>query len=167
MNTTAKNQNPVSAFAKAEAAKANGWALLALAVNGHAVPDAENILLDFETAFRKAHKSEALPAAYRSAKSVALKALRLGVALLDDVTNDARGKTAVEKDCKAAQAEADAAELEAIEGDEAQAGELVVATAEEFRARFAALILAAKESGFDPAAIFHDAFARTLPTDAL
>ena len=138
--------------------------------------DAENILLDFETAFRKGNKSEALPAAYRSAKSVALKALRLGVALVDDVTNDARGKTAVEKDCKAAQA-ADASaflsgldalldELEA-EADEVAAGEMVVATAEEYRARFAALILAAKESGFDPAAIFADAYARTLPADAL
>jgi len=31
----------------------------------------------------------------------------------------------------------------------------------------AALILAAKESGFDPAAIFADAYARTLPADAL
>jgi hypothetical protein len=167
MNTTNKNQNPVSAFAKAEAAKANGWALLALAVNGHTVPDAENILLDFETAFRKGNKSEALPAAYRSAKSVALKALRLGVALVGDVTDDARGKTAVEKDCKAAQAAADDALLAELEADEVTAGEMVVATAEEYRARFAALILAAKESGFDPAAIFADAYARTLPTDAL
>jgi hypothetical protein len=86
---------------------------------------------------------------------------------LVDGDGNAIGKTAIEKACKEAQARLDASELAVMEGDEVQAGELVQATAAEYLLRFSALILAAKESGFDPAAIFADAYARTMPEGAL
>lgn len=47
-------------------------------------------------------KIDALPSAWRSAKSVALKAVLKGVALVDSHTGAVKGKTAVEKQCKPA-----------------------------------------------------------------
>lgn len=47
----------------------------------------------------RAQGATRMPGAYRSAKSVLTKALRMGVALLD-ASGKPRGKTAVEKDCK-------------------------------------------------------------------
>ena len=169
MNTATANTavySAIRAYAESEKAKGNGWASLSVAVASLSAAEAEGVCAETEGQFKRNNPKAGVPAAFRSAKSVALKALRLGVALVGP-DGEAIGKTAIEKACKAAQAEADAAELAAIEGDEAQAGELVIATAEEFRARFAALILAANESGFDPTAIFADAYARTLPQDAL
>lgn len=169
MNASTANTaiySAIRAYAESEKAKGNGWATLAVAVAFLSAAEAEGVCAETEGQFKRNNPKAGVPTAFRTAKSVALKALRLGVALVDAEGN-AIGKTAIEKACKAAQAEADAAELAAMEADEVQAGELVVATAEEFRARFSALILAAKESGFDPAAIFADAYARTCPTDAL
>ena len=169
MNASTANTavySAIRAYAESEKAKGNGWASLAVAVASLSAAEAEGVCAETEGQFKRNNPKAGVPAAFRSAKSVALKALRLGVALVGP-DGQAIGKTAVEKACKAAQAEADAAELAAIEGDEVQAGELVQATAVEYLARFSALILAASESGFDPAAIFADAYARTLPQDAI
>jgi len=166
MNVQTSLYTAIRSFDAAAKAAGNGWALLACTLAPLNIAEAEGQCIDTEAAFRKNNKGAQLPSAYRSAKCVALKALRLGVALVDGDGN-AIGKSAVEKACKEAQAAADAAELARIEGSETEAGELVQATAAEYLARFSALILAAKESGFDPAAIFADAYARTLPQDAL
>lgn len=165
-NTTTAIYSAIRAFANAEKAKGNGWGLLAVSVALLSAAEAEGHCAEVEGQFKRNNPKDGVPAAFRSAKSVALKALRLGVALVDG-DGDAIGKTAIEKACKAAQAAADAAELARIEGSETESGELVQATAAEYLQRFSALILAAKESGFDPAAIFADAYARTLPTEAL
>jgi len=166
MNTNTAIYTAIRSFAAAEKAKGNGWAELAEAVAFLPAAEAEGHFTEAEAAFKKNNKGAAIPGAFRTAKSVALKALRLGVPLVDGDGN-AIGKTAIEKACKAAQAEADAAELAAIEGSETESGGLVIATAEELCARFSALILAANDLGFDPAAIFADAYARTLPQDTL
>lgn len=166
MNVQTSLYTAIRSFDAAAKATGNGWALLAVTLSGLPIAEAEGQCIDTEAAFKKNNKGANPPSAYRSAKSVALKALRLGVALVDGDGN-AIGKTAVEKACKAAQAKSDAAELARIEGSETESGELVQATAAEYLARFSALILAAKESGFDPAAIFADAYARALPEEAL
>ena len=166
MNTNTAIYTAIRSFATAEKAKGNGWAELAEAIAYLPAAEAEGHCAEAEAAFKKNNKGAAIPGAFRSAKSVVLKALRLGVALVDGDGN-ALGKTAVEKACKEAQAAADAAEIARIEGSETEYGELVQATAAEYLARFSALILAASESGFDPAALFADAYARTLPQDAL
>ena len=169
MNASTANTavySAIRAYAESEKAKGNGWASLAVAVASLSAAEAEGVCAETEGQFKRNNPKAGVPTAFRTAKSVALKALRLGVALVGP-DGQAIGKTAVEKACKEKQAEQDAAELAAIEGDEVQAGELVQATAAEYLARFSALILAASESGFDPAAIFADAYARTLPQDAI
>lgn len=166
MNTNTAIYTAIRSFATAEKAKGNGWAELAEAIAYLPAAEAEGHCTEAEAAFKKNNKGATIPGAFRTAKSVALKAIRLDVPLVDG-DGKARGKTAVEKDCKEAQAAADTAEIARIEGSETEHGELVQATAAEYLARFSALILAAKESGFDPAAIFADAYARTLPQDAI
>lgn len=168
MNTNTKTAiyTAIRSFAAAEKAKGNGWAELAGAVALLSAAEAEGYCDEASEDFKRNNKTGQTPGAFRTAKSVALKALRLGVSLLD-ADGKVIGKTAIEKACKEAQEKADAAELARIEGSETESGELVQATAAEYFARFSALILAAKESGFDPAAIFADAYARTLPQDAL
>lgn len=160
MSTT--NQNPAVVFAKAEGLKANGWAILAAMLAPLSFEDAPNFLVTVESEAKAKLKTEKLPTAYNTSKCVALKALRLGVALLDPVTGQPKGKSAVEKECKEAQARLDAAELAAMEGDEVQAGELTLATAAEFKARVMALLLAARDSGFNPEELALDALA-SLP----
>ena len=57
-------------------------------------------LKDVENEMKKTYSVTAMPAAWRSSKSVLCKALQLGVPIVDD-TGKALGKTDVEKRCKA------------------------------------------------------------------
>ena len=59
----------------------------------------KNTIKDYETAYKKEYAEPQLPPAYRSAKSVALKAIDCGVRLRDDEGN-VIGKSAVEKAIK-------------------------------------------------------------------
>ena len=161
MNTNTAIYQAIRSYAESEKAKGNGWGSLAVAVASMSAAEAEGVCAETEGQFKRNNPKAGVPAAFRSAKSVALKALRLGVALIGP-DGEAIGKTAIEKACKAAQAAADAAELAAMEGDELQAGELTLATAAEFKARVMALLLAARDSGFNPEELALDALA-SLP----
>lgn len=66
----------------------------------HDVENVKSVLKNREKEYADLHKVKLSSiGAYRSAKSVAIKAVSLGVALLND-NGDARGKTEVEKDIK-------------------------------------------------------------------
>jgi len=87
----------IIAYAVGEQSQENGWSKLCFVVANTA--DVESVLKNMEGDYRTQF-DKPLPSAYRSAKSAALKAVRLGVALVDD-NGQAKGKTAVEKECRA------------------------------------------------------------------
>lgn len=60
----------------------------------------KELCVDMEAAFKVDYSITAMPAAYRSAKSVAITALKNGVKLMDE--GAVRGKTAVEADIRTA-----------------------------------------------------------------
>lgn len=147
-NTKTAIYTAIRSFAAAEKAKGNGWAELAGAVALLSAAEAEGYCDEASEDFKRNNKTGQTPGAFRTAKSVALKALRLGVSLLD-ADGKVIGKTAIEKACKEAQEKIDAAELARIEGSETEAGELVEATADELCSRIAALLIAAKDMGYN------------------
>lgn len=92
-------------FAVSEQVGESAWGKLVTSVvevynsEGISVESTAEVLKNAEKEF-KSQYGKSVPAAYRSAKSVALKALRLKVALLDD-NGQPLGKTAVQNACKA------------------------------------------------------------------
>ncbi len=87
----------IVAYAVGEQSQENGWAKLCTIVANEA--DVPTVLKNAETAYKEKF-DKPLPSAYRSAKSAALKAIKLGVRLLDE-SGLPKGKSAVEKECKA------------------------------------------------------------------
>lgn len=94
----------ITAGVKAAKAQLGVWnaLILALAPSGYKHDAAVELAKQGEDDYKASHKSVEIPSTYRSAKSVALKALKLGVAVVTD-KGIPLGKTEVEKAIKEAQ----------------------------------------------------------------
>lgn len=89
----------IVAYAVGERSQEDGWKKLCMLLHNTPISDdIHSVLKNIEEEY-KAKFAAPLPAAYRSAKSTALKAYELGVDLLDAEGN-VKGKTAVAKECK-------------------------------------------------------------------
>lgn len=163
-NTNTTIYTAIRSFMDADKAKSNGWGTLSLGLASLTASEAEARCEEAAADFKRNNKG-ALPSTYRSAKAVALKALRLGVALLGP-DGQPIGKSAIEKLCKEKQDALDNAELARIKASETESGSLVCAEGDAFRERFAALILAARTSGFDAAELFAAAMEQVTALDA-
>lgn len=91
-------------FMVSERTHTESWEMVAkFASNYVDGSDVASLKAEFKTVeqqIKADFKIDALPAAWRSAKSVALKAVDKGVRLVDSHTGAVKGKTAVEKECK-------------------------------------------------------------------
>lgn len=97
-------ENAAASAIQAQKKESNLWSNLAGYIGElaqfHDVENVKSVLKNREKEYSDLHKVKlSTIGAYRSAKSVAFKAVSLGVALLND-NGDARGKTEVEKDIK-------------------------------------------------------------------
>lgn len=91
-------------FMVSERTHTESWEMVAkFASNYVDGSDVASLKAEFKTVeqqIKADFKIDALPSAWRSAKSVALKAVGKGVRLVDSHTGAVKGKTAVEKECK-------------------------------------------------------------------
>lgn len=97
--------NPVFHFAVSEQAGADAWGTMLHETIERAAHRDENsfgrLTAVWEDGYKQDTGSSTMPGAYRSAKSVLKNAIKAGIPLLDEAGKP-RGKTAIEKDIKAA-----------------------------------------------------------------
>ena len=97
--------NPVFNFAVSEQAGADAWGTMLRETIAHAAHRDENsfgrLTAGWEDGYKQDTGQSTMPGAYRSAKSVLKNAIKAGIPLLDG-EGEPRGKTAIEKDIKAA-----------------------------------------------------------------
>jgi hypothetical protein len=97
--------NPVFNFAVSEQASCDAWGTMlreTIAASAHRDENAFGRLTDtWQEEYKQETGSATMPGAYRSAKSVLKNAIKGGIPLLD-AEGEPRGKTAIEKDIKAA-----------------------------------------------------------------
>jgi hypothetical protein len=97
--------NPVFNFAVSEQASSDAWGTMlreTISAGAHRDENAFGRLSSgWEEGYKQDTGSATMPGAYRSAKSVLKNAIKGGIPLLD-AEGEPRGKTAIEKDIKAA-----------------------------------------------------------------
>lgn len=97
--------NPVFNFAVSEQAGADAWGTMlreTITASAHRDENAfGRLTATWEEGYKQDTGSATMPGAYRSAKSVLKNAIKAGIPLLD-AEGEPRGKTAIEKDIKAA-----------------------------------------------------------------
>jgi len=97
--------NPVFNFAVSEQAGADAWGTMLHETIAHSAHRDENsfgrLTAGWEEGYKQDTAQATMPGAYRSAKSVLKNAIKAGIPLLDEA-GEPRGKTAIEKDIKAA-----------------------------------------------------------------
>lgn len=97
--------NPVFNFAVSEQAGADAWGTMlreTITATAHRDENAfGRLTATWEEGYKQDTGSATMPGAYRSAKSVLKNAIKAGIPLLDEA-GEPRGKTAIEKDIKAA-----------------------------------------------------------------
>jgi hypothetical protein len=97
--------NPVFNFAVSEQASTDAWGTMlreTISMPAHRDENAFGRLTDtWQEEYKQETGAATMPGAYRSAKSVLKNAIKGGIPLLD-AEGEPRGKTAIEKDIKAA-----------------------------------------------------------------
>lgn len=97
--------NPVFNFAVSEQAGADAWGTMlreTITASAHRDENAfGRLTATWEEGYKQDTAQATMPGAYRSAKSVLKNAIKAGIPLLD-AEGEPRGKTAIEKDIKAA-----------------------------------------------------------------